>query len=241
MKGVYFTGGSLNPARSFGPNVVLGTFNGYHWIYWVDPFLGPLVAILFCRIVKVLEYETANPGQDFDDKEAAASRHSQEAARAEDVRRPNARTGYGEYLDDSDSRTHPKDGNNYYSTTHFQDLDFGLHSATQGRRVDSAEEVVENGSGHNTRHSNSNRHDHDKTVGKNIGYSIRHSNSNRPSTHQSRSRGHTGSGERTDDLYPEPASAVYQSEDPHAHFRHDRSYYNGPDVESGSAGYSDRF
>jgi len=229
----------MNPARSFGPDVVLGTFNGYHWIYWAGPFLGSLVAILFYRIVKVLEYETANPGQDFDGKEAAASRHSQEVARTEDVRRPDAGTGYSEYLDGSG--TYPKDGNNYCSTNHFQDLDFGLHLATQDRRVDSAEEVVENGSRHNTRHSNSNRYDHDKTVGKDIGYSIRHSNSNRPSTHQSRSRGHTGSGERTDDLYPEPASAVYQSEDPHAHFRHDRSYYNGSHAESGSAGYSDRF
>ncbi|XTI89308.1 aquaporin-like protein [Cenococcum geophilum] len=204
LSGVYFTGGSMNPARSFGPDVVLGTFNGYHWIYWVGPFLGSLVAILFYRIVKVLEYETANPGQDFDDKEAATSRRSQEVARTEDVRRPDAGTGYN-------------------------------------RRMDSAEEVVENGSRHNAKHSNSNRYDHDKTVGKDIGYSIRHSNPNRPSTHQSRSRGHTGSGERTDDLYPEPASAVYQSEDPHAHFRHDRSYYNGPHAESGSAGYSDWF
>ena len=31
--GVYYTGGSLNPARSFGPDVVLGSFPGYHWIY----------------------------------------------------------------------------------------------------------------------------------------------------------------------------------------------------------------
>ncbi|KAF2849044.1 aquaporin-like protein [Plenodomus tracheiphilus IPT5] len=36
---VYFTGGSLNPARSFGPAVVVG-FTGYHWIYWLGPLLG---------------------------------------------------------------------------------------------------------------------------------------------------------------------------------------------------------
>jgi aquaporin related protein len=31
LAGVYFTGGSLNPARSFGPCVVLKSFPGYHW------------------------------------------------------------------------------------------------------------------------------------------------------------------------------------------------------------------
>jgi len=35
LLGVYYTGGSLNPARSFGPCVVLADFDGYHWIYWL--------------------------------------------------------------------------------------------------------------------------------------------------------------------------------------------------------------
>jgi len=33
MVGVFYTGGSLNPARSFGPCVVTGTFDHEHWIY----------------------------------------------------------------------------------------------------------------------------------------------------------------------------------------------------------------
>lgn len=33
MVGVYYTGGSLNPARSFGPCVVTGIFDHDHWIY----------------------------------------------------------------------------------------------------------------------------------------------------------------------------------------------------------------
>lgn len=41
--GVFYTGGSLNPARSFGPAIVVG-FTGYHWIYWLGPVLGSAVA-----------------------------------------------------------------------------------------------------------------------------------------------------------------------------------------------------
>jgi aquaporin rerated protein, other eukaryote len=33
LVGVYYTGGSLNPARSFGPCVITGTFDREHWIY----------------------------------------------------------------------------------------------------------------------------------------------------------------------------------------------------------------
>jgi len=73
LAGIYFTGASLNPARSFGPDVVLGKFNGYHWIYWVGPALGAVLAVLFYRLIKALEYETANPGQDHDDVQAAAA------------------------------------------------------------------------------------------------------------------------------------------------------------------------
>ncbi|KAF2152783.1 aquaporin [Myriangium duriaei CBS 260.36] len=66
LTGVYFTGGSLNPARSFGPAVVDRSFVGYHWIYWVGPILGSIVAAGFYKFIKLLEYETANPGQDLD-------------------------------------------------------------------------------------------------------------------------------------------------------------------------------
>jgi aquaporin rerated protein, other eukaryote len=37
IAGVHYTGGSLNPARSFGPDVVLGSFPSYHWIYCTAP------------------------------------------------------------------------------------------------------------------------------------------------------------------------------------------------------------
>ena len=38
-------------------------------IYWVGPLLGALVASGFYKLMKGLEYETANPGQDFDENE----------------------------------------------------------------------------------------------------------------------------------------------------------------------------
>ncbi|KXL44994.1 hypothetical protein M433DRAFT_108626 [Acidomyces richmondensis BFW] len=89
LSGVYFTGGSLNPARSFGPCVVLHYFPPYHWIYWLGPALGAILAAGFYRFVKILEYETANPGQDFNEKEAEVFVHDEDnAATGADVARP---------------------------------------------------------------------------------------------------------------------------------------------------------
>ena len=86
--GVYYTGGSLNPARSFGPEVAARSFYSYHWIYWLGPALGALLASSFFWFVKTLEYRTANPGQDFDDLEAGAFKPDEDLTRP--VVSPNA-------------------------------------------------------------------------------------------------------------------------------------------------------
>jgi len=64
IAGVYYTGASLNPARSFGPCVAARSFQHYHWIYWIGPLLGALLASGYYGLIKYLRYEEANPGQD---------------------------------------------------------------------------------------------------------------------------------------------------------------------------------
>lgn len=61
LVGVFWTGGSLNPARSFGPAVAIHTFHTTQWIYWVGPICGSLFAVLLYKLIKSLEYESANP------------------------------------------------------------------------------------------------------------------------------------------------------------------------------------
>ncbi|KAI9842637.1 MAG: hypothetical protein M1837_007004 [Sclerophora amabilis] len=62
--GVNFTGGSLNPTRSFGPNVATREFEVNHWIYWLGPAIGASAAAGYYRFAKYMHYEEANPGQD---------------------------------------------------------------------------------------------------------------------------------------------------------------------------------
>ncbi|KAK0625925.1 aquaporin-like protein [Immersiella caudata] len=69
LVGVHFTGGSLNPARSLGPAVVLGRWPEYFWIYFIGPILGALLASAFYSLLNFLRWKECNPGQDHDDVE----------------------------------------------------------------------------------------------------------------------------------------------------------------------------
>ncbi|KAH8906650.1 aquaporin-like protein [Coniochaeta sp. PMI_546] len=64
IPGIFFTGGSLNPARSFGPAVAGESFPHYHWIYWLGPVMGACLAAGYYHFVKFFRYEEVNPGQD---------------------------------------------------------------------------------------------------------------------------------------------------------------------------------
>ncbi len=44
------SGGSLNPARSFGPALITGNL-AYNWIYWIAPIIGSLIAAGIHRLL----------------------------------------------------------------------------------------------------------------------------------------------------------------------------------------------
>ena len=50
------TGASVNPARTFGPALISG-FWEFHWLYWVAPILGGIIAGLIMNYVFVTKAE----------------------------------------------------------------------------------------------------------------------------------------------------------------------------------------
>ena len=135
--------GSLNPARSFGPAVVTRDFPSYHWIYWVAPALGSIVAVGFYRFVKILEYETANPGQDFNEKETELFHFDEDnAATGRDVSRPNvAAVGHPGFITDRLDVPPSRDGDAILGAAATMDSSSPPGSAARpvsGSRMDSA-------------------------------------------------------------------------------------------------------
>ena len=61
MVGGPVSGASMNPARSLGPALVSGCWDG-HWIYWVGPVLGAALAIPAARWLSAHEHKKGAQG-----------------------------------------------------------------------------------------------------------------------------------------------------------------------------------
>jgi len=56
LVGVPLTGASVNPARTFGPALASG-FWEFHWMYWVGPIIGGIIAGLIMNYIFVKKAE----------------------------------------------------------------------------------------------------------------------------------------------------------------------------------------
>ena len=59
------SGGSLNPARSFGPALIAGNFE-YNWLYWIAPIIGGIIA---AGVYKGLHKDTDFPSAAGEDEQ----------------------------------------------------------------------------------------------------------------------------------------------------------------------------
>ncbi|XP_073939440.1 aquaporin-2 isoform X4 [Castor canadensis] len=50
LLGIYYTGCSMNPARSLAPAIITGKFDD-HWVFWIGPLVGAILASLIYNYV----------------------------------------------------------------------------------------------------------------------------------------------------------------------------------------------
>lgn len=62
MMGGPLTGASMNPARSFGPALASGIWAS-HWIYWLAPLTGMIVAAKTYNVLRVAGVPGVDPGR----------------------------------------------------------------------------------------------------------------------------------------------------------------------------------
>ncbi|KAF2165476.1 hypothetical protein M409DRAFT_24326 [Zasmidium cellare ATCC 36951] len=56
LAGGVYTGASFNPMRSLAPCIATGDFPPYHWIYWIGPLLGALLASSYYHVIRYFNY-----------------------------------------------------------------------------------------------------------------------------------------------------------------------------------------
>ncbi|XP_066449808.1 aquaporin-2-like [Eleutherodactylus coqui] len=57
LLGIYYTGCSMNPARSFAPAIVTGIFNA-HWVFWLGPMCGATLGSLMYHFILIPNTKT---------------------------------------------------------------------------------------------------------------------------------------------------------------------------------------
>ncbi len=62
LVGVPLTGASMNPARTLGPAIASGYWE-FHWIYWVGPIVGAIIAGLIMQYVYVKKAAKEEPAK----------------------------------------------------------------------------------------------------------------------------------------------------------------------------------
>jgi aquaporin Z len=63
LVGLRFTGSSVNPARSFGPALVSGTWTDF-WVYVVGPLVGAVIAWVLYKVIVTGDTNLADDAQD---------------------------------------------------------------------------------------------------------------------------------------------------------------------------------
>lgn len=100
--GVVYTGAAMNSARAFGPDVVT-EFSAHHWVYWVGPTIGAIIATLLYFFLKAVDLYALTPKQDSEEAEDSPDLGGLEVS----VRRRNTLNPSGQSLGRSPSQNHP--------------------------------------------------------------------------------------------------------------------------------------
>ena len=61
LAGIRYTGGAVNTARAFGSAVASRDFSRSHWLYWVGPSLGAILAAGLHKVMHAVHCRLESP------------------------------------------------------------------------------------------------------------------------------------------------------------------------------------